>query len=101
MRNERTQQLFNNAIYRAKRWGLTDGQRKVLHGLDTWFKRNPDGPSTNELAATSEVSPALVYWTLPVLEHLGYITFSRHRSGHRVARSIRLWVDPDTVGKAS
>ena len=96
-RNENTQHEFDNAIYRAKRCGLNNGQMKILCGLDKWFKENSNGPSTLELAEISGVSYSMVYWTIPVLESLKYITVSRKRNGTRVPRSIRLWVNPDNV----
>lgn len=96
-RNEQTQREFDNAIYRAKRWGLNNGQMKILRGLEKWFESNPNGPSTSEIAEISGVSYSMVYWTIPVLEALKYITVSRKRNGTRVPRSIRLWVRADDI----
>lgn len=101
MRCETTQQTFDNLIYRAKRWGLNAGQQKVLRGLNDWFEENPEGPSMAEIAEVAGVSRSMVWWTIPVLEALGYVTVSRNRNGRLIPRSVRLWVEPeDIIGKA-
>lgn len=95
-RNENTQREFDNMIYRAKRWGLNEGQTKIWHGLAKWFSQNVDGPTKRELAEISGVSLSLVYWSLPVLEALKYITVQRKRNGWMISRSVRLWVYPES-----
>ena len=95
-RNEDTQRKFDNAIYRAKRWGLSDGQMKIWEALVEWFEQNPDGPTNRDIVALACVSNSLVYWTIPVLEALGIVTLSRNRKGERISRSIRLWKYPPT-----
>lgn len=101
MRSEFTQYNLDLLIYRARRWGLNEGQTKVVCGLAVWFDENPDGPTMAEVATAAGVSKAMVWWTIPVLEALGYVTVSRKRNGRLIPRSIRLWVEPeDIIGKA-
>jgi len=100
MRSQRTENQFANSIYRAQRRGLIAAEVTILRALDAWFNDHADGPTVQELAQRSGFSHTMVYWTLPVLEALGYITVNRHRSGRRIARSIRLWVDMADVRRA-
>lgn len=100
MRSKRTQQQIDNAIYRARRRGLTAAEVTIVRALDAWFDEHADGPTVKELARKSGFSHTMVYFTLPVLEALGYITANRHRSGRRIARSIRLWVDMADIRRA-
>lgn len=93
-RNSNTQQEFDNIIYRAQRFGLNAGQRKIWQGLARWFDMNVDGPTTRELAEISGVSITMVYWTIPVLETMNYITVTR-KNGRRKLRTLRLWVYPE------
>jgi DNA-binding MarR family transcriptional regulator len=84
-------------IYRAKRQGLNEGQRKVIQAMDAWFDEHCEGPQISDLADLSGLGRSTVSCYLPVLEALGYITVSKGRNGYNVRGSIRLWVDPAEV----
>ena len=99
VRSEKTQRVFDNLEYRAKKYGLNNGQMRVWHGLVKWFDVHPEGPTKRELAELTGLSIGMVYWTLPVLEALEYITVNRKRNGRMISRSIRLWVYPEDIVK--
>lgn len=100
-RQNKQRRYIDQLVYRTRRWGLTNGQKKIIRALDAWFDEYPSGPTLRELAKLAGVSTSYVYLVIPVLEALGYITVNRSRRGRLVPRSIRLWIDLDDVLLAS
>lgn len=71
------------ALERVNRLGLTQGQIAILKALEAWFDENPEPPKNMQIIAEmAEVSRALVWVSLPVLESLDYILVHRNRRGN-------------------
>ena len=95
-KNLDTQDKFKSYIQSAREKGLSRGQFAILCAIDQWDLQNPEtGPSTTQIANIARLSISTVYWFIPVLTELGYITANYDSKGHRVKGSIRIIIDPE------